>query len=530
MLCTLGTFSFLDWWVVAGYMGLIVAIGLWTSRGQHDQDSFFLANRKMPVWAVALSVLATSLSAGTFVGVPQISFIAGGDLTYLSLSIGTVLAAVVVAMVFLPPLYRAGTVTIYGYLGKRFGMGAMIGASCAFLLGRLLASGARLFMAAFVVSLVLFGDTEPASLTIAIVIFGIVGTAYTALGGIKAVIWTDVIQIIIVVGAALLSIVLLLKAIPLPLGEILDTLRHADGGNKLMLINTKHDWAESFTIWAAFATLFINTGAYGADQDLVQRMLTTKSPWRAGMSLIGANLLAIPVVGLFLVIGLLLSIFYTMPEVMGSAAPTEIINDTRKVYPQFLLHHLPTGVVGLAMAGLIAAAMSSFDSAVNAMASSAVCDLYLPWKERSGKRAAASTLPTSHAHLKTSRLAVLLVGVGLTVFALGAAAVQQAGNQTLINFALGIMSFALAGLLGVFLTALLTRRGDSFSVIAALLGGALTVLSVQPFALSYWSLMLTGEAFKLAWPWWMVVGTTVSFIICVIGSPGCQNKPTSSCT
>jgi SSS family solute:Na+ symporter len=508
---TLATFAALDWIVVALYMALIVAVGWWTSRGQQDQDSFFLANRQMPTWAVALSVLATSLSAATFIGAPQIAY--QGDLTFLSLNIGAVLAAIVVAVVFLPPLYRAGTITIYGYLGQRFGATAMIGASCAFLLGRLLASGARLFMAAIAVSLVLFGDIEPISLIIAIIIFGVIGTIYTMMGGIKAVIWTDVIQIFIVVGAALLTIALLLKAIPLSLPQIIDALRHSNTGDKLLLIDTQHDWAKGFTLWAAFATLFMNTGAYGADQDLVQRMLTARSPWRAGLSLISANLLAVPVVGLFMVIGLLLSIYYGMPELMGDAAPGDALDDSRKVYPQFLLNHLPMGMAGFAMVGLMAAAMSSFDSAVNAMASSVVNDLRLPWcKLRDPAHKAAP--------LGTSRWIVLVIGIVLTLCALVAAYLQQADGNTLIDFALGVMAFAHAGLLGVFLTALLTRRGNNTSVIAALIAGALTVLAVQPYILGtltmWWT--QTDEPFKLAWPWWMVIGTTISFLICIAGN------------
>ncbi len=492
MQLTLATFGALDWSVLAAYLLVMLAIGWWASRGQADESTYFQGGRAMPTWAVALSVLATALSAATFIGAPQIAY--NGDLTYLILNIGGILGAVFVALVLLPPLYRAGTITIYGYLGQRFGPGATAAASVCFLFGRLLASGARLFMAGIAFSLILFNDIDTPSLIAAICVFGVIGTAYTAMGGIKAVIWTDVVQIVIVVGAALLSIALLLDAIPLSVGEIYELLRERE---KLRVVDTSWDLGKAFTLWAGIAVMLANVASYGVDQDLVQRMLTTKSAWRASASLIVSNLLGVPVVMLFLIVGLLLSVFYGMPEVMGDAAPAEALNDSRKVYPQYLVHHLPAGLAGLAMAGMFAAAMSSFDSAVNAMASSVVADF--PWKRKAGRNP-----------LLESRWAVVGMGVLLSVFAIAAAMMQQAGGQELINFALGVMSFAYAGLLGVFLTALLTNRGNTTSVIAALVVGAVSVLMMQPYVTE----PLFGEGVTIAWPWWMVIGTAASFAVC----------------
>ena len=502
---TLAAFGPIDWLVLVGYMGMMLAIGWWASRGQTDEHTYFQGGRAMPTWAVALSVLATALSAATFIGAPQIAY--SGDLSYLILNIGGILGAVFVAVVFLPPLYHAGTITIYGYLGRRFGPAATLAASITFLFGRLLASGARLFMAGIAFSLILFGDIHTSYLLGAIVVFGVIGTIYTALGGIKAVIWTDVVQIVVVVGAVILSIVMLLDAIPLSIGQIYELLQERE---KLRVVDTSPDLGKAFTLWAAVAVTFANVASYGVDQDLVQRMLTTRSAWRASLSLVVSNLLGIPVVGLFLIAGLLLSIFYGMPEVMGDAAPTEILDDTRKVYPQYLVNHLPMGLAGLAMAGLFAAAMSSFDSAVNAMASSLVADLQ---PGRAGGRGAGGTVAAS-------RWAVIGMGVLLSVFAIGAALMQQAGGQDLINFALGVMSFAYAGLLGVFLTALLTRRGTVTSVVIALVAGALVVLAMQPYVLAPMTEAMFGEPFAIAWPYWMVVGTAVSFAICAAPKGG----------
>ncbi len=494
------TFTGLDWLVIVLYMGLMILIGALSSRKQEDAHTFFLGGRQMPAWAVALSVLATSLSAATFIGVPQIAY--GGDFTYLIMNIGGILAAFIVAFVVIPPVYRAGTVTIYGYLGQRYGKPAMIAASAVFLLGRLLASGARLFIAAIAFALILYGETAPRDLILAIIILGVVGTLYTVCGGIKAVIWTDAVQIVVVVFAALLSVYLLLKAIPLSPSEIVAVLRDVDGQDKLRIVDTRFEWGLSYTIWTGLiASTFVSTACFGSDHDLAQRLMTARSPLRGGLAVIAANLLTVPVVCLFLVIGSLLYIYYGRPDIMGAAAPLDLAADTKRIYPQFLLNHLPAGLRGIAMAGMFAAAMSSFDSAINAMAGSAVADLYVPLTGRdTGKHA-----------LRTPRLAVALMGVLLTCFAILAVFLHAGNGQGLVDFALGVMAFALAPLSGVFLAGILTKRGNSASAIAALVVGVVAVLLLQPYMLQAWC------EFTLGWPWIWAFVMPLSFVVCAAG-------------
>ncbi|MFG0251370.1 MAG: sodium:solute symporter [Phycisphaerales bacterium JB038] len=522
---TLAALVALDWVVLVGYLALVVAIGLIASRKQRDVEDYFLGGRRMPTWAVSLSVLATSLSAATFVGVPQLSY--GGDLSYLVLTPGGIVAVLVIAFVFIPAFYRAGTLTIYGYLQQRFGETAQIAVAVMFLIGRLFASGARLFIAAIPVTLLLFGldgVTGP-NLALAVLLLGVIGTAYTAVGGIRAVIWTDVCQIIVVVGVAVLSIALLLRAIPLDVGGIVDLLRSAgdEGASKLRLVNTSSSISQPFTLWTGlFAIVFLNTASYGIDHDLVQRMLTCKSAWRGGASLVAANLIGVPVIALFLVIGLLLFIFYNRPDVMGAAAPTDTLTESHQVFAQYLLAHLPTGVTGLAMAGLFAAAMSSFDSAVSAMAASCHADLVQPLRKRArggGSGSGAAPVQPAPGGMRASRLAVLGMGALLTGFAILAALQYDPDEQTLIGFALGVMSYAYAGMLGVFLTGLLTRRGSTASVLAALAVGALVVVLLQPGLANTWTRWLLGEPTTIAFPWWMVFGTGSSFLVCLAGAP-----------
>ena len=508
----------IDWCIIVFYFATMIAIGYYWSRGQRDTESYFLGKRRMPKFAVALSVLATTLSAATFVSVPALAF--GEDLTYLIMNLGGLLAAFIVAGLFIPPLYRAGTVTVYGFLGIRYGKPAVIAASLMFLLGRLLASGARLFIAAIAFAFVVFGDTDTDHLLTAIIVFGLIGTLYTILGGIRAVIWTDTIQICVVVAAALLSIVLLLEAIPLPMGEILAELREFEGKDKLRLLDSRLDWNLSFTLWTGLiASTFVSTAAYSVDQDMVQRLLTARSPRAGGISLISSTIIGIPVVCLFLGIGLLLSIYYGRPDLMGPAAPLDQLEDPKAVFPQFVLNNLPAGIKGLAIAGLFAAAMSSLDSAINAMASSVVADLYLPFRERyrrfrsaadRAEKASAPRPAERDSTLQISRLAVGFMGLLLIGFALLAVFLFSMGNETLISFALGVMAFTNAPLLGIFSAAIFTRRGSARSIIAALVIGCLGVLLLQPYALAVWF-----EFAPIAWPWWWVIVSPLSFAVAV---------------
>lgn len=493
--------ALLDWLILAGYFVLIIAIGALASRGTSDAKGFFLGGRKMPAWAVAMSFAATALSAATFIGGPEAAF--KGDLTLLAYEIGKVLGALLVAALFLPAIYRAGSVTVYGYLGQRISPGAATAASIMFLLGRLLASGSRLFIAGTAFSLILYGNLAAANLITAIVLFGVVGTLYTALGGIKAVIWTDTLQLIIVVGAVLVSIVLLLNAIPLSVGEITHELMLKD---KHVVFDTSFDLSKGNTLWAALALTVFYAAAFGADQDMAQRLLTCKTLKQSIGSLLGAILIAVPITALFMFAGLLLYIFYSRPDLMGDTAPAQAVSDARQVYPQYLLNELPMGVRGLALAGLFAAAMSSLDSVINAMASSVSSDLLGPMRKRS---VTPDGEPSTQSWLQ--RLLVVAMGVLLTGAAIGMVALYDPKSDTLIPFALGVMTFAYAGLMGVFLAVLLTGRGSTASVIAALIVG-MGVIAASRYVPAVAGL-------SIAWPYWMVIATLASFAVCLLGSP-----------
>lgn len=496
----------LDWFILLVYMVFLIGLGLWLGRRQSDEESFFLGNRSMPFLAVAVSIVGTQLSAGSYVGLPQIGFT--GNLTFILIPLGSTIGALLAAFFLIPALYRAGTLTIYGFLGQRLGLRAEVGASWFFLVGTLLAQGTRHFIAAIVISLMVFGSTDMPYLVTSIVILGAAATLYTAAGGIRAVIWTDVMQVIILLGAALFGVFYLLSKIPLSPAGILELLATAPEGNKLRWWNADLRLDVTYTIWTAFfANALMTMAQFGCDQDNAQRMMTCKSASKAVWSIVIARLITLPLVFLFVIIGMLLYVFYSFPDLMGEAAPMDAVGDTRQLFPQFILTHMPPGVVGFAIAGLLAASMSSFDSAANAMASSI-----------QGNLRKKEVAPADGARrLAQSRYSVLWIGAGLTAFAVLAAFLQEAGGQGLIDFSLGIATFSAAGLFGVFMTARFTRRGNERSAVLALWGGALTVLMMQPYVLPHWSRFFFAEPIALAWPWWFVIGAIVSTSICVAG-------------
>lgn len=508
------SFGWINWSIVLVYLLGMVAIGNLASRKRKGDAAadYFLAERSIPVWGIVLSTVAAILSAATFVGAPQKSF--DGDLTYMVLNVGGFIAFGIVAVLFIPRFYAAGTITIYGYLDKRYGEKVRIATSAVFICGRILASGARLFLASIPICLLLYRDTNagPGKMIVAIVALGALGIVYTFWGGIRAVIWTDSAQILVVVGAALATIFLLFHSIPEPhrsIGEVYSILA---AKHKLKVVDTSWNWGAEFTLWVAlFANMPLQLAAYGTDHDMAQRMLTAKSAWRGGLSAILAQCFSMAVVSLFMIIGLLLYIFYRRPDIMGASAPTDVVVHSKDVYAQYLLNHLPTGLAGLAMAGLFAAAQGSTISAVNAMASSAVSDLYWPIRRRMG-------LSVNTQSVWAPRIAVVGVGVVLILFAIVCVFLYNPnGKQSLLDFALSIMAFSASGMLAVFLAALLTKRGNFASVVGALITGALIVGILQPPVLASWSEGLFGHKLALNGQWDMPLALIPAFLVCIAG-------------
>lgn len=506
---TLAAFGRLDWFVLGGYFVVLIGASLYfTRRGQTSTNDYFLAGRRMPMWAAAMSVMATSLSAATFIGAPEESY--RGDMTYLSSYIGTVLGALLVAIVFIPAFYRHNVSTVYELLEVRYGPTAKRTASGMFMVGRVFASGARLYMGAIAGALIAFGEATPGNICIAIAVIVFIGTVYTFIGGIEAVVWTDVIQSFVFIGAAIVAIIVLLKMIPIDVPHIIEALRHPapDAQSKLTtfkLAGEGFGQADRYSLVSiVLGFSLIGIGAYGTDQDMTQRMLTCRSAKSGSWSAISGVLFSVPAAMLFMIVGLLLWVFYQRPDLMSASAPTIAPAADRQVFLSFILDQMPRGVSGLMMAGLFAAALSSLNSELNALSSTLINDVYRA--VRPGR--------TERHYLRAGRAGVIGWGLALGGFAALCAFWQQAGGKTLLQFALGVMAFAYSGLVAVFFTALMTRRGSTGSVIAALAVGFSTVLvlNVQPW--TRWG----GEAIDLAFTWKMLIATTLALGVCLLGN------------
>lgn len=513
MILAAGGFGGLDWVVLALYFALLVGTGVWVSRRVTNSQDYFLGGRAMPSWAVAISVLATSLSAATFIGGPQQAY--EGDLTYLSATLGTIVAAVVVALAFIPAFYRHRVSTVYELLEVRFGSGARQAASAMFMIGRVFASGARVYIAAHALSFILWGDVAPAHLLIAVGALSLAGIVYTIAGGIESVIWADVVQTVVFVGAIVTAMFVLLARIPAPIGEIVSALESAgpDGTSKLAFIRLTTDPAAPFTLWTALTGFaLLNLAALGTDQDLVQRMLTCRSPLKASWSVISSQLIAIPVVLVFMMLGLLLFVFHKRPDLMGAAAPLGEAPSGKEVFLRFITSEMPPGMSGLMIAGLFAIGLTSLNSALNAMSSTFVSDFYRRWNPNPARG-------ETH-YLLAARLGVVGWGVILGLFASLCVWWQSDASRqtTLLEFALGVMVYAYTGLLAVFLCALFTKRGNVGSVLAALATGFLLTLAMEPIVFRQWSGSVGLQDLKLAFPWRMVIATVGAFVVCVMGN------------
>lgn len=521
-------FAAVDWLVVSVYLGAVIVIGVLAGRRSAGKDEFFLAGRAMPVWAVAISVLATSQSAATFVGVPARAY--RFDLTYLSANAANLIAAVVVAAIFLPVFYRRRVTSVYEVLGQTIGSRAQRAASAMFMIGRVFASGARLFLVAIPFALVAFGSTAPGYLIASIALIALAGAIYTAVGGIRAVIWTDVLQALLYVSTVVVVILILWSRIPASFSEVIHALGGTEGGSKLKFIDTSSGFSRdpdhpgTYSIWAIiFGLTLLNIAAFGCDQDLAQRTLTCKSSRRAGWSLFLSQLVSIPIVFVFLCLGLLFFVFYQNPDLMGEAAPSYTVEKPGDVFVTFILNELPMGLRGLMTAGLFAAAMSSLDSALNAMASTTIADFVRPARAKRDQEIDRTR------ERRWSRMAIVVWAAAIAGFSILCVYWQRASDIPLVDFALMVMVFAYSGLLAVFLTVMLTRRGNSVSVIAALLVGFGSVLLMQDFAWNRWTPEQWHDL-SIAFGWQMLIATTLSFLVCIAGRRRSRNAPAPAST
>jgi solute:Na+ symporter, SSS family len=504
-------FTALDWAVLAGYVLVLALAGYLTSRrALQTADDYFLASHHAPTWLVAISVLSTVQSAATFLGVPDNSF--RGNYTYLASTVGALLGAWFVARILIPRFYALGATTVYELLEQRFDVRARRAAGAMYLVGRILASGARLYLAAIAVSMIMFLDVHAAHIAVAAFVLLGFGLVFTFMGGLNAVIWSDLVQVVLYVGAAVVVLIFLLTKIPAPVSAIIDGLRHSAGGqNKLQLVDWSPSLTAPFSIFAAFTGLvLLNIGNSGLDQDTTQRLLACDNAKQGSRALYASVWASIPVIILFLMIGSLLHIFYERPDLMaqgGAHVAKTFQGEKITVFMAFILSEIPPGLRGLVTVGIIAAA--AINSGLISMAAVLVNDFYRPWTARNGE-----TRDERH-FVQAGRLATIGLGLALFVMAVLCSFWQRYSSIPLLEFVLGVMAFAYSGLLGVYFTAVFTTRGSSTSVIAALLVGFATIFGFQAFVVD--GLGFPQALKTVAFPWQLCIGTFVATLVCMAG-------------
>jgi SSS family solute:Na+ symporter len=444
-------FSTIDYVVLGAYLAALVMMGVYFSRRENSTNDFFLAGQRVPWWAAGLSIFGTQLSAITFMAIPAKVY--ATDWTYILGNICIPIIAPLVIYLYLPFYRRLNITTAYEYLEKRFNLAARLFGSTAFILFQLGRMGIVLYLPAIALSAV-----TGINVYLCIVLMGVLCTIYTVLGGIEAVIWTDVLQVVVLMGGALLSLAIITARIDGGISQLLST---AWADSKLHAVTVSWDYTVT-AFWVVFVgNLFITLGPYTTDQAVIQRYLTTRDEKQAAGAIWTNGLLAIPSAILFFSLGTALYVFYNEhPGLLNPAL------DTDAVFPWFISRQLPVGVSGLVIAGLFAAAMSTLDSSMNSMATAMVTDFYRRFSRNAD----------DHKCLNLARWLTVLLGAFGTGTALYMAIHEIPSLWDLFTKVLGLLGGSLSGLfaLGIF-----TRRANGVGGLTGAIVSVIVMLAVQ---------------------------------------------------
>lgn len=502
-------FAAADWIVMAAYVAVLFAGGwLFMPKRTQTAQEYFLAGNTVPAWLAAISVLSATQSAATFLGGPDYGY--RGDYTYLGANLGGLIGAVFVARVLIPRFYAMNATTVYELLTRRFSARATRWAGGMFLIGRVLAGGARVYLAAIAVAMVMTSGVSATGIMVAAAVVVIASFLFTFVGGLRSVLWNDLIQFVIYLGAAIAVLIFLWSSIPASTGEIIRGLAHTpEGVNKLRLFDPSLDPTRPFTLLAivtGVALLYIANS--GLDQDTTQRLLACRDAKTGARSLYLSVLATVPVVAVFVTIGVLLYVYYNRPDLMHGPVPAaaqEFAGQKINIFMHYILTDVPPGLRGLVTIGVLAAAVATTNSALNAMSSVLIQDFYKPWRERRGGA------PERH-YVIAGRAGMGVVGAAMFLMAVLSFYWQRYADMPLLEFALQVMVFAYAGLLGVYFTAVFSTRGTTASVIAALLTGFAAVLLLQPAIAR--TIGLPTLLATLSFPYQLCIGALISTLVC----------------
>ena len=496
------TFTWLDALVLLVYLGGVTALGMYLGRKQKNATDYFVASHTIPWWALMLSIVATETSALTFISTPGLAYGSAtgtGNLGFLQIVAGYILGRIVVATVLLPRYFQGKMVTAYALLEQRFGIGARRFTSIVFMVTRALADAVRVFATAIPIALIISPSVQNKGLVmpVAILILGALTVMYTYRGGMKAVVWTELLQASIYLLGAIAAIVLLGHAVTGGWSSIID---QASAAGKLRVIDTYWGLDRAHTIWAGLiGGAFLAMASHGTDQLIVQRLLAARNLRDAQKAIVGSGIVVFVQFTLFLIIGLGLWAFYQ----------GRIFTTTDEIFPSFIIARMPPGLVGLIIAAVVAATMSTHSGAINSLAAATMHDIYLPLTKRSAD---------SPETLRMSKLFALGWG---TVLTLGALLFRENGTPVVI-VALGIASFTYGGLLGGFFLGVFWSRANQRDAITGMSVG-IAAMSFVVFArqISTWVPSLAeplGPFASIAWPWYVLIGTTITMVTGMLSS------------
>lgn len=511
--------SALDVGIIFIYLTAVTGLGIWLSGRQASARDYFLGGKNLPWWAVCLSVVATETSTLTFISIPGLAYIS--NLSFLQVALGYIIGRIFISFAFLPAYYRGELYTSYELLRIRFGPRMQSYASFVFQITRLLADGVRLFATAIPLSIIT-GWGYP----VCIVIIAIFTIIYTSIGGIRSVIWMDVMQTFIYISGAIVAGLFILNRIPGGMSAVLHTAVPA-GKFHLFTLGFDKTPGEFFKInYTLFSGLiggaFLSMASHGTDQLIVQRLLTCKNVRDSQKALIASGFLVFAQFALFLFLGILLYVFYNGVSIR----PDEIL-------PGFVIKELPRGLSGLIVAAIFAAAMSTLSSSLNSLASSSMFDIFIPrW----------GTHIKQKNQLALSRLFTLIWGI---IFIFGAMLFKDKQNPV-VELGLAIASFTYGGLLGTFFLGTFNKKTEEDEAMVAmwstiffmtwLIGQQTIVLwsmvglniavgvwvyirvksGLSRIFLIAWtffsfSLILGVQSPEMSWPWYVFVGSVLTY-------------------
>jgi SSS family transporter len=513
-------FGAVDFAVLFAYLVLVTAFGAYFSRSQVSSQDYFLGGRKLPWGAVAFSIVAAETSTLTVISVPGLAYLT--NFGFLQLAFGYILGRIFISFVLLPAYARGELNTAYELLSTRYGPHLRNFVTLLFQFTRLLADGVRLFATAIPLAIITGWD-YPTS----ILVIGVVTILYTYLGGIRAIVWLDVIQMLLYVGGAILSIGILFKILP---GGVQDVLGEAARAGKFAVISLGLEnglsgmFRQTYTLFGGLiGGAFLSMASHGTDQLIVQKLLSCRSLRQSQRALITSGFVVTFQFALFLFLGALLYLHY-------GGVPMR----SDEVYPRFMVEGLPPGVSGLLIAGIFGAAISTLSASLNALASTTLNDLLKPrWKQAGRAR-----------ELFLSR--ILTVAWGL-IFVAGAMFFKEKNNPV-VELGLGIASFTYGGMLGTFFLGVQSRRvRESDALVALWTTVAFMVWVIHPqgsvrvglyvllVLAALWIYRKLGAGFyrralmaavsgislllflaippAVAWPWYVFIGTAAMFLL-----------------